>query len=404
MGRATQTDRPARSVPINEFLASEIDRQGYSKTDFAETLDVSRSTLYNALNGSKKISRVLAKKLASVLGHSHDFWLRDSVMTGSSGAQPSNVVPFSDSPGLVSPGEGNAPQLLTDAMTRSAIAKGSISISNYRSTNQKPASYDLTLGAITKSLSPNRKGSASMENADYLLEHGEGVVVQTLEHIGLPKNYLARVGPTTHLAVMGLIVNFGLQIDPGFDGPLEVSIINMSGKPISLFVGQIIISIEVFYLPVAPERTYEPESRGESFIAEMKQRVLAEFIVKPAASGGTLIAWDDAGFEFKSELGTLDAIEEAFAALAIKLSETRPAKRLSDCIGAVASEFTPSFEEVKTAFQLEELVSAVESSPCRNIENIPHFVEGSETLRGILSQCDVSLPAFFAGVLQVQVD
>ena len=390
-----------QTIPIEQFLKQEIKHQGWSIVGFAEHLEVSRTTIYNVVKGSSKISRSLAKNLALTLGHSPDFWLRTEVLTG----DDSNVIQLHDAATVPtqSVGEGNAPQLLTDAMLRGAVATGAISITGYRSENQKSASYDLTLGTITKILAGKEKDMIDLNRKDRTIAHLEGVIARTKEIISLPKNYIARVGPTTDLAKMGLIVNYGLQIDPGFSGHLDFSIINMSGRDFNLFVDQVVLSIEVFYIPIAPERVFSSDEPESCFIEEIMEAVKGKLEVQKMNSGELLASWGETGIELRKKGTERQIINDMLELIVQKLEAETQAPILLGEIKALASEFTPSKEKLVEIIENPKIIEELRDILGETLIPVPELNESQETLRSVINQCPVSINRFFAAVLKVGI-
>lgn len=396
-----KSKRPsAKSIPIKEFLDLELVRNNWTKADFIKISGIKRSSLYNVLSGSTKISRAMAEKLSEHLGHSHDFWMRNEVFVEGE----TNVVrlhtPASQA-AFATPAEGNAPQLLTDAMLRAAVEGGLVTLTGYRSEHQMPASYDLTLSSRIKVLRSSGVKEVDLAGNDYILKHGDCVAFMTNETISLPSNYIARVGPTAKLASQGIVVNTGLQIDPGFSGAMKASLVNMSGRPFSLFEGQVVMSIELFFLPVPPDTAYSNESEKTDLFGDIKSIVVGMFELTERADKSVRVSLGQAKFEvILRDKGREEAASDACAVLSRKLDAAKESAPVSGFLSELASDLTPSYQEVYEALSSERFKEALLREGIENkLVDLGGFEEGSETLRSILNQAGVPLPLFFSCAL-----
>jgi deoxycytidine triphosphate deaminase len=286
-------------------------------------------------------------------------------------------------------------------MLRKAVENDLIALTNYHSVNQKSASYDLTLAPNVKMLSPRNGSEVDLVDCDFTMEHGDCVTAVTKETISLPPSYIARVGSTAELARQGILVNTGLQIDPGYSGPMRFSIINMSGRPFALFTGQVVMSIEIFYLPVPPDKPFTKRPQGADLIGDLQNSIMSLFDVKKRPNGTSLVSLPRTGFEIRSEhVKRDDAVVEACSILARKLSSAAENSPLMAELSEIASDFTPSFDEVHGSLQSPCLLSLIQQAGVQMSElNLESLEERHETLRGILEQIEIPLNLFFAGVL-----
>ncbi len=119
--------------------------------------------------------------------------------------------------------------------------------------NIQPASIDLKFGeqvfrASDKNILRLKKG----KRVD--LRPGELAVVTTLETIKLPRNIAAKIGLRSEFTRRGLLLLSGPQVDPGYEGKLFLTLINLSSKPISVYVGQEFVTLEFFYVKNGVEK------------------------------------------------------------------------------------------------------------------------------------------------------
>ena len=94
-------------------------------------------------------------------------------------------------------------------------------IEPYNDENLQAASYDLSVGSFDR-------------NIDGWLMPKESMLVSTKEYFRLPKNIAAFVKTRSSLARMGVTVDVGGWVDPGFRGNLTLLISNLGRDPVDL--------------------------------------------------------------------------------------------------------------------------------------------------------------------------
>lgn len=123
----------------------------------------------------------------------------------------------------------------------------------------QPSSVDLTVGRIF--VPPRNDDDDQMvKEADgfYILKQGGSVLVTTREKICLPSSLAGIMLPKNgHFALKGVsVTNFG-HVDPGFDGYLRYTIINMGRDDFRVEVGLTVAHLLIFKLeePAKPDWT-----------------------------------------------------------------------------------------------------------------------------------------------------
>ena len=104
------------------------------------------------------------------------------------------------------------------------------------------ASYDCRLGELF--IFGGRPRKIGSGDPGLALEPGSFVLVTTLESLKLPLNLIGRSGITSLWARQGLVCLFSPQIDPGFEGVLEVPLFNGGDAQVHLIPGQRFFTIE----------------------------------------------------------------------------------------------------------------------------------------------------------------
>ena len=120
------------------------------------------------------------------------------------------------------------------------------------------------------------------EDVEYSLEPSEMVTAYTRETIALPNDVCALINAVNKKARQGLLVlNIG-HIDPGWQGPLTVTMVNYGKKSLSLKRGDPIVTIT--FLGVEPEvdndYMYPPPSGGKPKYVEALQGIVGAYIPK----------------------------------------------------------------------------------------------------------------------------
>lgn len=331
--QSTQTFE-ADSLSVVEFLKLKMADAHLTALMLANQIDVHPQTLYNVTTGKRPISSKLALKLANRFDEPVQLWLSEIVNIAEikpiSGLQApdgetrgASVTPLFSEHGRSESG------LLVDREIRAMLESAdSMRISPFDSRNVEPASYDLTVGLIIergfKEMSQHdwtmalrlyyepdkleererdriatvldRKANSIEYFGSRTLQPGESRIVVTREIVQFDKFYLAFAGGTSHNAMRGLIVNHGLQIDPGYSGALFVRASNLDSDPIDVAAGDKIVSLAIMRLPRAPERAYQEDNAARFLrIAEGLERGLTNlFQYKPVGDG-----------EFKAECESL---------------------------------------------------------------------------------------------------
>ena len=95
--------------------------------------------------------------------------------------------------------------------------------------------YDLRVGDEYKD--HRYKGKADVGEEGIKLRPNSAVIIQTLEHVHLPKFRFGYIVPKVKLLQKG-ISNTSSKVDPGYDGRLLVTVFNLGSKTETLHKGQ----------------------------------------------------------------------------------------------------------------------------------------------------------------------
>jgi dCTP deaminase len=123
---------------------------------------------------------------------------------------------------------------------------------------------DLHIGNIYRpGAEVGKPGSA---NSPYLLgttlEEGETALVQTVESFKLDAQHAAFVFPVSSVSIQGLLMTNPGHVDPGYVGPLHVTVINMGRKPFALQPGGRFLRAVIHKLDASAASPKPPNSSG----------------------------------------------------------------------------------------------------------------------------------------------
>ena len=140
----------------------------------------------------------------------------------------------------------------------------------------QPASIDVTVGEIFLPPGTNDDRQEVIPFKDHLmLKVGAAVLVRSEQKLMMPSSIGGFVFPKNgHFALKGvLITNFG-HIDPGFEGYLKFTVINMGREPLRLEVGLPIACIVLFDLSSPANPDWKSQSRHDTENYESHAKVL----------------------------------------------------------------------------------------------------------------------------------
>ncbi len=245
----------ADALSAAEYLEDQLKQRGLDQLQLAELTGVSRQTINAIVRGRQPISRAMSAKLGKLFGQPPDFWLREQFRRASrkitdnpAASELTPAIPPSRAAGTAQ--SATRSTILTDHEIHQAIANGTVSIAPLVDANINAASLDLCLGRV------DALGRQSEARAGTMIEIAplECAHAWTRETVCLPANMMARVGPMARLSHLGLFLGHGLQVDPGFEGELAFALFNASPNPITLRLGDPVLSLELVELGAPSKR------------------------------------------------------------------------------------------------------------------------------------------------------
>lgn len=136
----------------------------------------------------------------------------------------------------------------------------------------QPASYDLRLGRTI--LIRGRR--VDLDQEKFSIRPGQFVAALTEEKLTLPADICGRFGVKSSFARKGLIAFGGIQIDPGFNGRVVVSLFNVGPENIELKPGEPMFTVEFHKLEEAVKHLYAGEYQDQEDFPDDQ----SEFIIK----------------------------------------------------------------------------------------------------------------------------
>jgi deoxycytidine triphosphate deaminase len=112
----------------------------------------------------------------------------------------------------------------------------------------QPSSIDLHIGKISVPAERTSQKPIEINEGDYSLPPGQTAIVTTLEQLHMPSNIAAIGFPPSHISIKGLLVTNPGHVDPGYDGPMHLTLINMARDPFELTIRDPIVTMLFFEL------------------------------------------------------------------------------------------------------------------------------------------------------------
>lgn len=134
--------------------------------------------------------------------------------------------------------------ILIDTQLRDKVSKNPSELIDTTASSVPPkfrgCSIDLHIGLIYRpGIEAGEEGSATNPHRlPVSLEQGDTAIIETVESFKLDNYHAGFVFPSSRISIQGLLMTNPGHVDPGYNGPLHVTVINMGRKPFSLQPGQ----------------------------------------------------------------------------------------------------------------------------------------------------------------------
>jgi dCTP deaminase len=129
--------------------------------------------------------------------------------------------------------------------------------SQFDEKGQTNASYDLCVGKEYRKF--GEVGNKNLEPKSDCLIHllpGTGAIIRVKEEVHFPKSRFGQIIPRASKLQEGL-VNWPTKIDPGYNGPLFVTVYNCGSKPVKLRYGERFCALYILDVVEDGLRPYE---------------------------------------------------------------------------------------------------------------------------------------------------
>jgi deoxycytidine triphosphate deaminase len=128
----------------------------------------------------------------------------------------------------------------------------------------QPSSLDLSVGGVYLPCTKDQnKDVPPVGLEQYILEPGRTAIVLTKEEIKMPPGIVALGFPPSKVSVQGILMTNPGQVDPGYEGPLRFTVINMGSKDFVLDKGKPIVSLVFIRLTSDCTRDWLTRHSGE---------------------------------------------------------------------------------------------------------------------------------------------
>ncbi len=206
-------------------------------------------------------------------------------------------------------------KLLTDREIEALVVGDNPSIRNVKSCAEgwfsyyspiQPSSIDLHIGQIRlPEISKNdARGGLNNPLKEYVLKPGHTVVIESYEDFHLPPDITGICFPPFHISRRGILMIDPGHIDPGYQGTVHCTVINMGREAFPLIEGREIVTVVLFKLDAPPKSDYAEriKSRKPSYSSDdgldslsrdfmnidKRARVIAESAVRRATLWSTV--------------------------------------------------------------------------------------------------------------------
>lgn len=241
-----------------DLLRAEMAKRGLSVNEFAEDLGVTRQSLSGVLNGRLPISEVMSRRIGVSFGHEPRHWLDLDQRRRQRNA---SVLP-------------TRAAIMVDHEIDAAQLEGELIIDPFEPAQLKQASYDFALSPDVIDLDAAKQSEVE---GCLTVAPGQVLNVETAEHIELNNRFVGRVGGTTAVSRLGIIVNCGFQVDPGFEGKLEFTLINPTREAINISLTDPVLSMELHRLLSEPREKFKKSAhKREQSVREKRLAVLVD--------------------------------------------------------------------------------------------------------------------------------
>src|SRR5260370_40399115 len=143
------------------------------------------------------------------------------------------------------------------------------------------SSIDLHIGKIyLPGVKEGDLGGAQNPKSDHVLKTGETAAVTTRETLHLPGNIAALGYPPSRVSFKGLLMTNPGHVDPGYEGVMRFTVINMAKDPYPLERGKEIVTLLLFSMDQAAHADWRQRNPEGSRLPTQAQinRLAEDFV------------------------------------------------------------------------------------------------------------------------------
>ncbi|MFN2100474.1 dCTP deaminase domain-containing protein [Altererythrobacter sp. MF3-039] len=142
----------------------------------------------------------------------------------------------------------------------------------------KAASLDLTIGDIfIPGSCAGKLGAHDKPRKEISLMQGASAIVRTAEKVQVPDDHGGIAFPPARLSLTGLLTTNPGLLDPGYEGTLHLTLINMGKEPISLKTGDRIVRILFFKMEQKSTEPYRSDPNASHIDEELLMGLSYDF-------------------------------------------------------------------------------------------------------------------------------
>jgi dCTP deaminase len=144
------------------------------------------------------------------------------------------------------------------------------------------ASLNLTIGEIyIPGMDINKPGGVNSPAKEWTLKQGHTAVIKTAEVLNLGPRLSGIAFPPATLSLRGLLTTNPGHIDPGYSGPLHLTVINMGRTTFSLRAGDRVMRVLFLELDKTPAASFDvrhPAPRGDVITPLLLDQLSVDFL------------------------------------------------------------------------------------------------------------------------------
>jgi deoxycytidine triphosphate deaminase len=143
-------------------------------------------------------------------------------------------------------------------------------------------SLDLSIGEIfVPDVDADKPGGTNKPLKGLSLAQGATAVIRTREKLTMPPHLGGIAFPPSQVSIDGLLMTNPGHVDPGYEGQLHLTVINMGSKPYGLRRGDRIVRVLLFRLSPAPAHDYQvrhPGPKSSAITEELLSQLSGDFM------------------------------------------------------------------------------------------------------------------------------